>query len=58
MVAHPGVGGDGAGGEPDETGGAAEHSVVLAIAMPGHVAAWNTVWKKNNRRDLCATGDR
>jgi hypothetical protein len=37
VVAHPGVGGDGADGEPDETGGAAEHPVVLVMVVQEQV---------------------
>ena len=37
VVPHPGVGGDGADGEPDETGGAAEHPVVLVMVVQEQV---------------------
>ena len=46
VVAHPGVGGDGADAEPDETGGAAEHPVILVVVMQEQVVVWHMMWKE------------
>ena len=46
VVAHPGVGGDGADGEPDETGGTAEHPVVLVMVVQEQVVVWHMIWKE------------
>jgi len=42
VVMYPGPGGDGADGEPDEAGGAVEHSVAIVVVVPEYVVVGHT----------------
>jgi hypothetical protein len=43
VVANPGIRGERADAEPDETGGTAEHVVALEMVVPVHVVVWHMI---------------